>query len=158
MLHMGAPDCPAESSTGLRQYHSLQCSPVHGFGRLLCYPPKQRQKKSQQIEPGDKTKRTNKFRITDLPKAERAGRWGGTLGVPKLGELWLGMADGVVMTLVSLVAIQNVTTKNSKNNRQTIQNTKGTIQGSICSNSSRLWTRRCSLKQCLSSGPLLVSN
>ena len=37
--HMGAPDCPAESSPGQLQNHSLQCSLVHGFGRLHCYPP-----------------------------------------------------------------------------------------------------------------------
>ena len=43
---MGAPDCPAESSPGQRQNHSLQCSLVHGFGRLHCYPPEQQLEKA----------------------------------------------------------------------------------------------------------------
>ena len=74
---MGAPDCPAESSRGQRQNHSLQCSLVHGFGRLHCYPPE------QQLEKGRKQSQMNL----------REGG-GGTSGVPKLGDLWLIMAGG----------------------------------------------------------------
>ena len=38
LLLTGAPDCPAESATGSHQCNSLQCSPVHGSGRLRPTP------------------------------------------------------------------------------------------------------------------------
>ena len=41
LLLTGAPDCPAESATGSHQCNSLQCSPVHGSGRLRPTPLKE---------------------------------------------------------------------------------------------------------------------
>ena len=38
LLLTGAPGCPTESATGSRQCNSLQCSLVHGSGRLYPTP------------------------------------------------------------------------------------------------------------------------
>ena len=38
LLLTGAPGCPTESATGSRQCNSLQCSLVHGSGRLFPTP------------------------------------------------------------------------------------------------------------------------
>ena len=38
LLLTDAPDCPTESATGSRQCYSLQCSLVHGSGRLFPTP------------------------------------------------------------------------------------------------------------------------
>ena len=38
LLLTGAPGCPTESATGSRQCYSLQCSLVHGSGRLFPTP------------------------------------------------------------------------------------------------------------------------
>ena len=64
LLHRGAPGCPAESSTGPHQYHSLQCSPVHGFGRLRNYPPKQNRRRISRGNQETNKKRTNSKVLT----------------------------------------------------------------------------------------------
>ena len=51
LLHAGALGNTAGSGPGQRQFHSLQCSLVHGIGRL-CYTPQNSHKGSQQKSQG----------------------------------------------------------------------------------------------------------
>ena len=83
LLHRGAPSCPAESGTGQRQYHSLQCSPVHGFGRLQSYPPKQQQRRTSRRN--QETKNANEFKKPTFQKlSKREGR-----GAPRVFASWV---------------------------------------------------------------------
>ena len=64
LLLTGAPGCPIESATGSRQCNSLQCSLVHGSGRLESYSS---QNKTDVPEGrGDRTAKTNKEKTNEF--------------------------------------------------------------------------------------------
>ena len=67
----GAPDCPAESAISSHQCHSLQCSLVHGSGRLQLGGKCQR---DQATEQPSRNNNTNELR--DQPAPDRTRREG----------------------------------------------------------------------------------
>ena len=75
LLLTGAPGCQTESATGSRQCYSLQCSLVHGSGRLFPTPLTEldrRARGTRSQESQDKQK-TNEFKDKPLQKI-REGR------------------------------------------------------------------------------------
>ena len=61
LLLTGAPGCPTESATGSRQCNSLQCSLVHGSGRLFPTPLTGQDRRARGTRPQDsQDKQTNK--------------------------------------------------------------------------------------------------
>ena len=59
LLLTGAPGCPTESATGSRQCNSLQCSLVHGSGRLNPTPLTEQDRRVPEGQ-GNRTAKTNK--------------------------------------------------------------------------------------------------
>ena len=77
LLLTGAPDCPAESATGSRQCNSLQCSLVHGSGRLQPTPQTEEEVRTRGTKQRNSPTETNNKRIkrqTNPQKKEERGR------------------------------------------------------------------------------------
>ena len=76
----GAPDCPAESAIGSHQCHSLQCSLVHGSGRLQLGGKCQRDQATEQPSRDNNTKQpsrdNNTNELRDQPAPDRTRREG----------------------------------------------------------------------------------
>ena len=84
LLLTGAPGCPTESATGSRRCYSLQCSLVHGSGRLFPTPLTEQDQDEPEGQ-GHRTAKTNKkqtnSRTSQPPKryarGGRMSRWQG---------------------------------------------------------------------------------
>ena len=63
LLLTGAPGCPTESATGSRQCYSLQCSLVHGSGRLFPTPLTEQDRRARGTRPQDSQDKQNNKRI-----------------------------------------------------------------------------------------------
>ena len=63
LLLTGAPGCPTESATGSRQCYSLQCSLVHGSGRLFPTPLTELDRRARGTRPQDSQDKQNNKRI-----------------------------------------------------------------------------------------------
>ena len=76
LLLTGAPGCPTESATGSRQCYSLQCSLVHGSGRLFPTPLTEQDRRARGTGSQDSQdkQKTNEFK--DKPTSKRYARGG----------------------------------------------------------------------------------
>ena len=73
----GRPRLSSRERNWSRQCHSLQCSPVHGFGRLRNYPHKQGEGQAAAIESArtqTRQNKTNSKRPTDQKWCGRGGQ------------------------------------------------------------------------------------
>ena len=78
-LLLTAPGCPTESATGSRQCYSLQCSLVHGSGRLLPTPLTEQDRRARGTGSQDsQDKKQNEFK--NKPTSKRYARGGGCHG------------------------------------------------------------------------------
>ena len=63
LLLTGAPGCPTESATGSRQCNSLQCSLVHGSGRLFPTPLTEQERRARGTRQQDSQDKQKNKRI-----------------------------------------------------------------------------------------------
>ena len=77
LLLTGAPGCPTESATGSRQCNSLQCSLVHGSGRLNPTPLTEQDRRARGTRQQDSQDKQKNKRIqgqTNLQQKTKGGR------------------------------------------------------------------------------------
>ena len=100
LLLTGAPGCPTESATGSRQCNSLQCSLVHGSGRLFPTPLTELDRRARGTRPQDTqtNKPTNEFK--DKPTSKRYARGGRKSGW-RVCVWWWGRQHSAILSHLS---------------------------------------------------------
>ena len=102
LLLTGAPGCPTESATGSRQCNSLQCSLVHGSGRLHPTPLTEQDRRARGTKQQDSQDKQNNKRIRDKPTSNR-NKEGEEVKVAGVCVCVVG-ADGPLPSLVTSVS------------------------------------------------------